>query len=351
MLSFLRKRWFLFGLLIAIGGGLLLGFSLPSDQLDQLRSRIGASRTGYVVAFVLFLMSFSLDGRKLRASLVAPAPVLWAVAVNQAVIPLLAWPLCWIQGNDDFRLGLMIAATVPCTMAAASVWTRRAGGNDAVSLLVTVVTNGLCFIVTPLWLQAFAAVELSGVVASVNLDTWQMMQRLIQSALIPIVLGQLARLVPTLARGADRYKTLMGVWAQGAILLLVFGAACGAGPQLVSGAGYEGGAQAIVLVWGSCIVVHAAGMWIAWRGAAAIGFSTEDRRAITFAGSQKTLPIGVLLATDPQLFGSSGLPFAVFPMLMFHGSQLFMDTAVADRMADSEARASRSSVVAAESAR
>lgn len=65
MLSFLRKRWFLVGLLIAIGGGLPLGFALPAEQLEQLRSRIGASQTGYVVAFVLFLMSFSLDGRKL----------------------------------------------------------------------------------------------------------------------------------------------------------------------------------------------------------------------------------------------------------------------------------------------
>ncbi|MEW4530748.1 bile acid:sodium symporter [Maioricimonas sp. JC845] len=348
MLSFLRKRWFLVGLLIAIGGGLPLGFALPAGQLEQLRSRIGASQTGYVVAFVLFLMSFSLDGRKLRASLVAPAPVLWAVAINQAVIPLIAWPMSWIQGNDDFRLGLMIAATVPCTMAAASVWTRKAGGNDAVSLLVTVVTNGLCFIITPLWLQSFAAVELSGVVASVNLDTWRMVQRLIQSALIPIVLGQLARLIPALARGADRYKTPMGVWAQGAILLLVFGAACGAGPQLASGSGYEGGVQAIAVVWISCIVLHLAGMLIAVRGASAIGFSEDDRRAIAFAGSQKTLPIGVLLATDPQLFGSSGLPFAVFPMLMFHGSQLFIDTAVADRMADSAGDVRESSVVATE---
>lgn len=342
MYRFLCKRWFLVGLFIAIGGGLPLGFALPADQLDQLRSTVGADRTGYVVALVLFLMAFSLDSRKLRASLVAPAPVLWAVLINQAMIPVMAWPLSWIQGNDDFRLGLMIAATVPCTMAAASVWTRKAGGNDAVSLLVTVITNGLCFIVTPLWLQTYAAVELAGVVSSVNLDTWQMVQRLIQSALIPIVLGQLARMVPALARGADRFKTPMGVLAQAAILLLVFGAACGAGPQLASGSGYEGGIRAIVVVWLSCITLHLAGMLIAVRGAAAIGFSAEDRRAVAFAGSQKTLPIGVLLATDPLLFGGSGLPFAVFPMLMFHGSQLFIDTAVADRMAESASSESES---------
>jgi hypothetical protein len=47
----------------------------------------------------------------------------------------------------------------------------------------------------------------------------------------------------------------------------------------------------------------------------------------------------VYLATDPEIFGGASvaggiaIPFAVFPMLMFHASQLFIDTIVADRFA------------------
>jgi hypothetical protein len=52
------------------------------------------------------------------------------------------------------------------------------------------------------------------------------------------------------------------------------------------------------------------------------------------------LPIGVLIATatnmlgNPNLLGpGEGIPFAVFPMLMYHASQLFIDTVVADQLA------------------
>ena len=47
---------------------------------------------------------------------------------------------------------MIVAATAPCTLASAAVWTRRAGGNDAVAILVTFITNATCFLVTPFWL-------------------------------------------------------------------------------------------------------------------------------------------------------------------------------------------------------
>jgi predicted Na+-dependent transporter len=66
-----------------------------------------------------------------------------------------------------------------------------------------------------------------------------------------------------------------------------------------------------------------------------LGLSREDRIAVLFGSSQKTLPIGVYLATSPEMFGSGSFPFAVFPMLMFHATQLFVDTIIADRIAAS----------------
>ena len=54
--------------------------------------------------------------------------------------------------RGDLAVGLLVAAAAPCTLASAAVWTRRAGGNDAVALMVTIGTNLTCFVVTPLWL-------------------------------------------------------------------------------------------------------------------------------------------------------------------------------------------------------
>ena len=69
----------------------------------------------------------------------------------------------------------------------------------------------------------------------------------------------------------------------------------------------------------------------------------DDLQPRNPGGTQKTLPIGLLIATgadmfgDPDLLGPGrGVPLAVFPMLMYHASQMFLDTVVASRLRKSE---------------
>ncbi|MEO1998561.1 MAG: bile acid:sodium symporter [Planctomycetaceae bacterium] len=316
----LRKRWLLDGLIIAIAGGLSLGPTLVS-AVPQLTMLIEPRA---ITAIILFLMSASLDNQRLRNAFRRPAPVCWAIGVNAGIVPLLALALKPIQMTYDYQVGLMLAASVPCTMAAASVWTRKAGGNDAVSLLVTVATNGLCFVSTPFWLN-WATPD------AVNLTVSDMMTRLLTAVLLPMALGQLLRISSTLSAAADRHKTSIGVVAQSLILCLVFLSSCKAGLRIEAGtSSVEPIATAIV--WASCIAIHLLAMGIAVFGARCMRFTHEDLIAVAFSSSQKTLPIGVLLA---GMMGDAA-PFAVFPMLMFHASQLFIDTAVADRFASGQ---------------
>jgi solute carrier family 10 (sodium/bile acid cotransporter), member 7 len=331
MLTFLKKRWFLLALLVLIPSGLTIGAQADPDQVTKYAGLVPPQ---LITGFVLFLMSFSLDSRKLRSSLRTPGPVGWASLVNFGFIPLFAWGLMTLQLSSDFQYGLMIAACVPCTMAAASVWTRRAGGNDAVSLLVTVLTNGLCFAITPLLLNITTSES------GVELDFLRMFWRLVFAVLVPTLLGQAVRQLPGPGRFATRYKTMIGVVAQSSILIIVFSAACNAGIRLSDVEGRPG-TSAVVLVLISCIVIHLVAMLVGYWGSGRLGFQRDDRIAVAFASSQKTLPIGVFIATDPTMFGNPdllgsgiGIPFAVFPMLMYHASQLFIDTAVADRFAE-----------------
>lgn len=328
LLDALRSRWFVISLLTLITSGLLLGYFLDEGLIVSFRDKV-PSRV--LTAFILFMMSFSLDSRQLKSSFRAPAPVIWACVCNFGLIPLLAIPVMSLQQTPDFRIGLMIAASVPCTLAGASVWTRRAGGNDAVSLLTTLLTNTACFALTPLWLKL-------GTGREVPLDTVDLTWRLLLVVLTPTLLGQVVRLPATAAEFAKVNKTKIGVVAQSCILILVFSSACLGGVQLKSS---PIGTQIVglIIVWLSCIGLHLAAMSIAWTGGGVFGFERRDRIAASIAGSQKTLPIGIYLATDPLTFGGpavvAGLPvpFAVFPMLMFHASQLFIDTIIADRMA------------------
>ncbi|MCA9039713.1 MAG: bile acid:sodium symporter [Planctomycetaceae bacterium] len=329
MLHFIHKQWFLFGLTLFISAGLWWGYHSSAENINQLTSYLAPKR---LTQIVLYLMAFSLNSRLLYESFRYPGPVLLSASTNYIAIPLAGMFLMQMQIGIDFQIGLMISASTPCTMAAASVWTRKAKGNDAVSLLVTILTNGICFVVTPFWLTWAIGSE-------VQLDTGEMVWRLVLSVLLPVSLGQLSRLIPPAARFADRYKTPLGVIAQLCVLFLVFAASCRGGLNIKS-AGEAPGVQAILLVTLSAICLHFLGMILAWQAGKWFNFARRDRIAMLFAGSQKTLPIGVLVATDPMLFGNpdylgpgQGIPFVVFPMLLFHGSQLFIDTFIANKIA------------------
>jgi len=325
MRNFWRQHWFLTTLSILLVTGLTVGLWGGAPQANRW---LGWLQPRWVTAGVLLLMSFSLDSGKLWAAFRSPLPVLLGCLLNYGLVPGLAWCLTPAQWVPDLRLGLMIAATVPCTTAAASVMTRKAGGNDAVSLLVTLATNLSCFLLTPLWLQWTTA-------TTVPLDVGQMMLDLLVAVLLPTAVGQLLRAIPAPRRFATQHKTAISTGAQILIELMVLTAALRAGDKLHDwlGASDRSGASplsvaSLLVALASCAGVHLVvlmvGTWLARR----LGLPVAEQRAVAFAGSQKTLPIGLYIATNPETFGTTH-PFAMFPMLLYHTSQLFLDTAIA----------------------
>jgi solute carrier family 10 (sodium/bile acid cotransporter), member 7 len=324
MRTWLSKSWFLLALLVLLPGGMTWGWSTSEGWRVATAGRIQPAAT---TVAVLFLMSFSLDGHRLRESFRTPKPVLWGTLVNLGLLPLLAWPVAMSHGLADFSLGLMITATIPCTLATASVSTRQAGGNDAVSLLVTLLSNIVGVVLTPLWLKwAFSTSD--------GIDTGPIIRSLALTVLLPTIAGQLARLIPPLGRFAIARKFQISIVAQCLVLLIVSKTAIEAGGRLqvqsVWPTAFDFARLAI-----ECTGLHVVAMIIAEYGGRGLGLSRLDRIATVFAGSQKTLPVGLLLAAMPAVTGGHVLPFITFPILLFHAVQLILDTAVADRMARS----------------
>lgn len=323
MRSVLQRHWFLVGLLVLLPAAVILASAGPPQKLIDATAAVP---TSLCTAMILFLMSVTLNSGRLLNSLKRPLPVVVSCGINQMFIPLLCLPLLSLQKSSDLRVGLLIAASVPCTMAAASVWTRRADGNDAVSLLVTLLTNGLCFLVTPIWLLVgtswFATVDASSALPFAN-----MVQRLVLAALIPAAIGQLLRLYGRARTVVDANKPWFSNMAQVIILTLVFVSAFRGGLSFnEQGMSQNLRHKEFAIVWVCCIGLHIAAMMIAAAIGKLLKFEEADRRACLFASSQKTLPIGILVSQ------ATGLPFSILPMLMFHTSQLFIDTWVADRL-------------------
>src|SRR5262249_36903926 len=143
MLAAIAKRWFL----CLLTAGIALAWFAPG----ALRWT-AALDPRLIIAAALLLMAWSLPSRSLAHEIAHPAPALWGLVLSYSLVPTVAWLLgSWLL-PDDLATGLMIAASGPCTLAAAVLWTRLAKGNEATALLVIFLTTALSWLLTPFWL-------------------------------------------------------------------------------------------------------------------------------------------------------------------------------------------------------
>jgi sodium/bile acid cotransporter 7 len=328
MLRALKNRWFLAALAMLLAAGIfghaaLEGFTakIPVDPL---------------VASVLFVMALSLAPGALGSTMRRPTAPLLAIGINLALLP----PLGWFFGRLlplDLADGLAVAASVPCTLGSAAVMTRRAGGNDSIALVVTMVTNLACFIVTPAWVQL-----LTGRTGGPQQSFAELVLKLAMLVLAPIVAGQALHRIPRVGAWATRHRTPLGVYAQLGILTMVLVGAVKCGEQIASlGSRLSSLSGQIGLMLVLTTVLHLTAWACGWWAAGRVGLPRKDQAAVAFAGSQKTLMIGLAIAVE---FGG----LAVLPMMAYHVGQLLVDTLLADRLRAGEIALTPISQIAAD---
>ncbi len=202
MWASLTKHWFLTALAICFAIGYFGAGSLkPLMEMTLLRSG--------VVFVVMWAMGVTLHADTIRRSLTQPLPSLLAIAINVAVVPLLCLPTMWLLPDKLFG-GLFVTAIVPCTLASASVWTRKAAGDDSIAMMTTVVTNLACVIVVPLGILLVLSRQ-----AEINVA--QQVSKLAIVVVMPLLLAQLMRRFGA-ATWADRNKPRLSMLGQVGIL-------------------------------------------------------------------------------------------------------------------------------------
>ncbi|MCH2115129.1 MAG: bile acid:sodium symporter [Pirellulales bacterium] len=311
MLRLMHRHWFLLLLL----GTLAIGMGW-ADRCAPLAKGLPSA---WIIGSVLWAMALPLRMDHLVDTLRSPRPALLAVATSWLLVPLLAWCFGHLL-IDDLALGLTITAAVPCTLASAAVWTRLAGGNDSVGFLVTVLTNLSCFCVTPALIQ----ISSGRTVAAISFGP--MALRLLALIVLPLGLAQLMRRMRSVRHWADQTRHLLNAYAQLGILAIVFVGAVHCGTTLGALASQWvqfGGQLAALLIIVATIhtIAWASGYWVAGR----IGIARPEQIAVAFAGSQKTLMVGLVIALD---FGG----LTILPLITFHVVQLLIDTLLASRL-------------------
>lgn len=329
MWKLFSRQWFLPALVISVAIGFgLTDWVRPLAEIAVFRSSI----TGWV----LFLMGLTLNADSIARSIRKPGPALLGIGINTFLVPLLALPSLWLL-SPGMAGGLIVTALVPSTLASAAVWTRKAGGDDATAMIVSVVTNLACFLVAPLglWLILGRVAEISAREQIISLAVW---------VVLPMILGQITRRF-LLSVWATKHQTKLGTLAQCGILVMVcFGSVASADRMRATDSGHTTAANrleiageaatgsrtttgpaVIIAVGGIAISVHLVAFFVAITVSRRLGHERATQIAVGIAGSQKTLMVGLQIALDCGV--------SVLPMIIYHVGQLMIDTVIVQRWA------------------
>lgn len=314
MIEFFKRQWFLLSLTCVF----VLGFAFP----DFFKPFADAKRLrNFIVSAVLFVMALPLNTKSIGESIRRPWPALLAAAINILLLPLVAWGISQVLAGD-MKTGMLVTAAVPCTLASAAVWTRRAGGDDTVAILVTVITNFACFLTVPFWLYVTTGSEMS---AADQANLMRMPLRLGALVVLPMALAQVLRLNKRVGSWATNQKPLLSKFSQVGILSMVLAGATFCGLKMNEAGGWSN-LTGVPLMCVVAATVHLVVFYLGFRIAELCGFARPQRIAVGVAGSQKTLMVGLDIAIS--YFGG----LAILPMVAYHFIQLTADTVIADRL-------------------
>ncbi len=309
MLQKIRGQSFLIGLALAVcvgfGGHAWLS---PVASIPWLKTAI--------VLTVMSMMAAPVPMELFVKTISRPWPGLLASIICLGLAPILGW-LSHFMLQSELAGGLIVACCVPSTLASSAVITRKAGGDDTVPIFVTILTNLSCAVVTPLWL-----VLLMG--SSATLSVGDLVRELAVLVVLPIVAVQVIRWrSPKFCDWAKEAKGALSAACQVGILVMVSLGAVQMGsrwfdPSSTSSVAVMDVVAVVIIGLG----IHLFCLFLGFGIAKATGVARAQAIGVGFAGSQKTLMIGINLAID---YGVS-----ILPMISYHVAQLLVDAFIAE---------------------
>lgn len=220
--------------------------------------------------------------------------------------------------GTELALGLAFLTLVPSTVQSSITFTSLARGNVAGAIVSATTSNLLGVVLTPLLVMAILPTTGAAPIG------WEAFVAVMVQLLLPFILGQCSR--PWTAEFMARHKARLKWLDQAVICLVVYGAFS---DFRVTGVQVGLSEFSIMLVL--CLVVLVFMLLLTNQVAQWLRFPRDDRVAIVFCGTKKSLATGVPMAT--VLFAGQPVGLIVFPLMVFHMLQLVACSIVAQRWA------------------
>ena len=282
MINTIKKQWFLCGLV-------LIFLAVIFDKTGQialtgiyLKNHSGSS---VMIFFIFILSGMILDIDQIKSGIKDIKSTLAALFIIIIISPFVAAVMSFLSLETGILLGMFLVAVMPTTISSGVVMTGNAGGNMAHALFVTIVSNCIAIVSIPLVLSILLLLQQQDTVLSI--DQKAIIVKLLILVLLPLITGMfLKKMVFNIT--ANR-KKIMGIINQCCVICIVFMSLSGVKEILISKS------SRFFLIVPLVIVFHLCLLGISCLVSRLLNIGKGKRESVIFMGSQKTLPLSVML--------------------------------------------------------
>ena len=305
---------------------LMLIGTVTLASLLPAQGRVAAGMETLTTAAIAAL--FFLHGARLSREAVLAGVGHWrlhllVLASTFVLFPLLGLalkPLLQPLVTPTLYTGVLYLCVLPSTVQSSIALTAMARGNVPAAVCSASASTLLGVLLTPVLVNLLVV---PGHHADASLDA---IGRILLQLMVPFVAGHLLR--PWVGGFVQRNAKMLKWVDQGSILLVVYTAFSAA---VVKGLWHQLPLSALIAVAVVSALLLALALGVTNTIAKRLGFSIEDRIAIVFCGSKKSVASGVPMAN--VLFPASAVGPIVLPVMLYHQIQLMVCAVLAQRYA------------------
>ncbi len=315
MIQKIKEFWFLLGLVLVF-------IAIIIDKSNTL-ARIGIilknNHTSEIIIFLIFIVSgLLIEKDQIKAGIKDIKSTLLSLIVILIVAPTAALLAIFIPLETGVVIGLFLVAVMPTTLSSGVVMTGTAGGNMAHALFITIISNFIGIFSIPFilsWLLLFLN-ETKGL----TIDQGAIIIKLIIIVLVPLIIGIYSK--PFVYKIFHPDKKKLQMINQCMVIGMVFISLAGA-KQVIMGKS-SSFFYIILLV----TVFHLILLGSSYVLIKIFSIKKGSCESILFMGSQKTLPLSIMIQVS--YFSEYGI--ALLVCVMHHIVHLLIDGYLSVRM-------------------
>lgn len=286
-----------------------------------------------VLAAAGIALLFFLHGARLSRQTIATALAHWRLHLLVVATTFVAFPVLGLAAAGalaghlpaPLTTGIVFLACAPSTVQSSIAFTAIARGNVAAAVGAAAISNLLGVVLTPaLVALLIGSSAAAGAGADADGGAGSAVRGVALQLLLPFVAGQIAR--RWLAGWVSKRRRLLGWVDRASILLVVYSAFSTA---VVGGLWQAVSASELLVLLAVSAALLLAVIGLTQLGARALGLARDDRVAVVFCGSKKSLATGVPLAG--LLFPEALAGKVLLPLMVFHQLQLVVMAVIAGR--------------------